>query len=132
MTRRRFSYAIGSRRRAAERQDLCDAAQGCGDPEPIFRRQPRHPGVAHYLIHLYDTPALAEKGLDAAKRYSQIAPAAPGMRSTCRRISSPAGYWKDRSAQHRSGTVRQGQQRGPRPAACDDYPVMLICRWARC
>jgi hypothetical protein len=45
--------------------------------EPIFKRQPRHPGVAHYLIHLYDTPALAEKGLDAAKRYAITAPAAP-------------------------------------------------------
>src|SRR5215510_6880781 len=45
--------------------------------EPIFKRQPRHPGVAHYLIHLYDYPALAEQGLDAARRYAEIAPAAP-------------------------------------------------------
>jgi hypothetical protein len=51
--------------------------KGAAILEPIFQRQPRHPGVAHYLIHLYDTPALAEKGLEAAKRYSQIAPAAP-------------------------------------------------------
>jgi hypothetical protein len=51
--------------------------KGAAILEPIFRRQPRHPGVAHYLIHLFDTPALAEKGLDAAKRYSEIAPAAP-------------------------------------------------------
>jgi len=36
--------------------------------EPIFKRQPEHPGVAHYLIHLYDYPALAEKGLEAAKQ----------------------------------------------------------------
>src|SRR5690242_15437722 len=41
--------------------------------EPIFKRQPQHPGVAHYLIHLYDYPAIADKGLDAAKRYSKIA-----------------------------------------------------------
>src|SRR4030088_2438580 len=45
--------------------------------EPIFKRQPKHPGVAHYLIHLYDYPAIAEKGLDAARRYAKIAPAAP-------------------------------------------------------
>jgi hypothetical protein len=45
--------------------------------EPILKRQPEHPGVAHYLIHLYDYPALAEKGLEAAKRYAKIAPAAP-------------------------------------------------------
>jgi hypothetical protein len=51
--------------------------KGAAILEPIFKRQPRHPGVAHYLIHLYDYPAIAEQGLDAAKRYSEIAPAAP-------------------------------------------------------
>ncbi len=39
------------------------------------KRQPQHPGVAHYLIHLYDYPAIAAKGLDAARRYAKIAPA---------------------------------------------------------
>ena len=41
--------------------------------EPIFARQPNHPGVAHYLIHTYDSPALAARGLDAAVRYAGIA-----------------------------------------------------------
>jgi len=45
--------------------------------EPIFKRQPNHPGAAHYLIHTYDYPALASKGLDAATRYAGIAEAAP-------------------------------------------------------
>src|SRR5438552_6507205 len=63
--------------------------------EPIFRRQPRHPGIAHYLIHLYDTPALAEKGLDAAKRYSAIAPAAPHAQHMPSHIFTRVGYWKD-------------------------------------
>src|SRR5262245_32193898 len=49
--------------------------KGAAILEPIFKRQPRHPGIAHYLIHLYDYPAIAEKGLDAAKRYAEIAPA---------------------------------------------------------
>src|SRR4051812_31474290 len=51
--------------------------KGAAILERIFTRQPRPPGVAHYLIPLYDTPALAEKGLDAARRYSAIAPSAP-------------------------------------------------------
>src|SRR5438067_1421123 len=51
--------------------------KGAAILDPIFRRQPRHPGVAHYLIHLHDTPALAQGGLDAARRYSAIAPSAP-------------------------------------------------------
>ena len=44
---------------------------------PIWKRQPQHPGVAHYLIHLYDYPAIADKGLVAANEYAKIAPAAP-------------------------------------------------------
>jgi hypothetical protein len=44
--------------------------KGAAILEPIFQRQPRHPGVAHYLIHLYDTPALAERG--PAKRRGTV------------------------------------------------------------
>ena len=43
--------------------------------EPIFAKQPEHPGAAHYLIHSYDYPPLAAQGLPAAQRYGKIAPA---------------------------------------------------------
>jgi hypothetical protein len=43
--------------------------------EPLAARLPDHPGIAHYLIHTYDVPALASKGLPAANRYATIAPA---------------------------------------------------------
>src|SRR5215813_7464261 len=69
--------------------------KGASILEPIFLRQPRHPGVAHYLIHLYDTPALAERGIDAAKRYSQIAPAAPHAQHMPSHIFTRVGYWKE-------------------------------------
>lgn len=45
--------------------------------EPLFERHPDHPGLAHYLIHSYDVPALAPRALAAARRYAQIAPSAP-------------------------------------------------------
>lgn len=63
--------------------------------EPIFKRQPRHPGVAHYLIHLYDYPAIADKGLDAARRYSEIAPAAPHALHMPSHIFTRVGYWRE-------------------------------------
>ena len=63
--------------------------------EPIFKRQPRHPGVAHYLIHLYDYPPIAEKGLDAARRYAKIAPAAAHAQHMPSHIFTRVGYWKD-------------------------------------
>src|SRR4029079_4882962 len=74
-----------------------DAMQLKGAPilEPIFRRQPRHPGVAHYLIHLYDTPALAEKGLDAARRYAGIARASPQAHHMPPHIFTRVGAWND-------------------------------------
>src|SRR5450631_1392810 len=69
--------------------------KGAAILEGIFLRQPRHPGVAHYLIHLYDTPALAEKGSDASMRYSEIAPGAPHAQHMPSHIFTRVGYWKE-------------------------------------
>jgi tetratricopeptide (TPR) repeat protein len=69
--------------------------KGAAILEPIFKRQPRHPGVAHYLIHLYDYPPIAEKGLDAARRYAEIAPAAPHAQHMPSHIFTRVGYWKE-------------------------------------
>jgi hypothetical protein len=69
--------------------------KGAAILEPIFARQPRHPGAAHYLIHLYDVPALAEKGLVAAERYAEIAPAAPHAQHMPSHIFTRVGYWKE-------------------------------------
>jgi tetratricopeptide (TPR) repeat protein len=44
--------------------------------EELFRQNPDHPGLAHYIIHSYDVPALAERASAAAERYADIAPAA--------------------------------------------------------
>jgi hypothetical protein len=63
--------------------------------EPIYKQQPQHPGVAHYLIHLYDYPAIAQKGLNAAKRYAQIAPSAPHAQHMPSHIFTRVGHWKD-------------------------------------
>jgi hypothetical protein len=62
---------------------------------PIFERQPNHPGVAHYLIHLYDTPALAERGLNAARLYAKIAPGAAHAQHMPSHIFTRVGYWKE-------------------------------------
>jgi hypothetical protein len=69
--------------------------KGAAILEKIWVRQPQHPGVAHYLIHLYDTPALAEHGLDAARRYAKIAPDAAHAQHMPSHIFTRVGYWKD-------------------------------------
>jgi tetratricopeptide (TPR) repeat protein len=63
--------------------------------EPIFQRQPRHPGVAHYLIHLYDYPPIADKGIEAARRYAKIAPDAPHALHMPSHIFTRVGYWQE-------------------------------------
>jgi hypothetical protein len=47
--------------------------------EELFEKEPTHPGLAHYIIHAYDVPALADRALIAARRY-------------CSRRSSCAAY----------------------------------------
>jgi hypothetical protein len=69
--------------------------KGAGILEPIWKRQPQHPGIAHYLIHLYDYPAIADKGLTAAKIYASIAPAAPHAQHMPSHIFTRVGYWKE-------------------------------------
>ena len=69
--------------------------KGAAILEPIAIRQPQHPGVAHYLIHLYDYPPIAEKGLDAARRYAKVAPAAAHAQHMPSHIFTRVGYWKD-------------------------------------
>src|SRR5258708_38880130 len=66
--------------------------KGAAILEKIWHRQPDHPGIAHYLIHLYDTPALADKGLTAARRYPQVAPDAPRALHMPSHIFTRGGY----------------------------------------
>lgn len=64
--------------------------------EDLFLQRPDHPGLAHYIIHAYDAPALAERGLDAALRYAEIAPDAPHALHMPSHIFTRLGMW-DRS-----------------------------------
>src|SRR5256885_7029807 len=61
--------------------------------EKLFDTEPNHPGVAHYLIHSYDKPQLAELGLPAARRYAQIAPFAPHAVHMPSHIFARVGDW---------------------------------------
>ena len=63
--------------------------------EKLFAEEPNHPGVAHYLIHTYDTPTMAEHGLSAAHQYAQLAPAAPHALHMPAHIFARLGLWQD-------------------------------------
>ncbi|HYB96784.1 MAG TPA: hypothetical protein VEC39_17555 [Vicinamibacterales bacterium] len=63
--------------------------------EPLAKRLPNHPGVAHYIIHAYDVPALAAKALPAARSYAGIAPVVPHALHMPSHTFTRVGYWKD-------------------------------------
>jgi tetratricopeptide (TPR) repeat protein len=61
---------------------------------PLFDTMPEHPGIAHYLIHTYDAPPLAHLGVDAALKYSQIAPSVPHAQHMPSHIFTRLGMWE--------------------------------------
>lgn len=63
--------------------------------EKLFAVEPNHPGVAHYLIHSCDSPQMASMGLAAARRYAEIAPAAPHALHMPSHIFARLGLWQD-------------------------------------
>ena len=63
--------------------------------EPIDKKYPDHPGVTHYLIHSYDFPAIAHRGVPAADKYAQIAPSAPHAQHMPSHIYSMVGMWEE-------------------------------------
>jgi hypothetical protein len=63
--------------------------------EKLFAEEPSHPGVAHYLIHTYDKPEMAQLGLPAARKYAELAPAAPHALHMPAHIFARLGLWQD-------------------------------------
>jgi hypothetical protein len=63
--------------------------------EKLFAEEPQHPGLAHYIIHTYDVPTLADRALVAARRYSEIAPDAPHALHMPSHTFTRTGYWQE-------------------------------------
>jgi len=100
--------------------------------EPIAERRPQHPGVAHYLIHTYDYPALAQKGLDAALRYAKIAEAAPHAQHMPSHIFTRVGYWRESLASNAEAAnlAKDGKEPDDRLHA-SDYMVYAYLQLGR-
>ena len=80
--------------------------------DKMFEEEPTHPGLAHYIIHTYDVPALAERALVAARRYSDIAPDAPHALHMPSHTFTRLGYWQasiDSNVAAAAAARRQGQ-----------------------
>jgi len=100
--------------------------------EEQFRKYPDHPGVAHYLIHSYDAPPLAAKGVPAAKRYAGLAPAAPHALHMPSHIFTRVGSWQESAATNkRSMDVAAAGGDGDEAWHAADYMVYAYLQLAR-
>lgn len=81
--------------------------------EKQFTKYPDHPGVAHYLIHSYDAPPIAQQGLPAARRYASIAPAAPHALHMPSHIFTRVGAWADSAATNQRSAAAAKKSNDP-------------------
>jgi len=100
--------------------------------EPQFAKHPDHPGVAHYLIHSYDAPPIAQQGLTAARRYAGIAPAAPHALHMPSHIFTRVGAWEESAAtnERSAETAKKGNEPDEAYHA-SDYMVYAYLQLAR-
>jgi tetratricopeptide (TPR) repeat protein len=96
--------------------------------EPWFPSHPKHPGIAHYLIHSYDDPIHAPLGLRAAREYSKIAPSAAHAQHMTSHIFVAVGMWDDVVAANETAVKLSGGATTPGrpPAPCGHYPSWLM------
>lgn len=100
--------------------------------EAQFVKNPEHPGVAHYLIHSYDYPPIADKGLKAAKRYAEIAPSAPHALHMPSHIFTRVGAWEDSVATNqRSAAASKAANEPGSGLHAMDYMVYAYMQLAR-
>jgi tetratricopeptide (TPR) repeat protein len=100
--------------------------------EAQFKKHPDHPGVAHYLIHSYDYPPIADKGLAAARRYAAIAPSAPHALHMPSHIFTRVGAWSDSADSNlHSANVAKAEKEFNNQLHAMDYMVYAYLQMGR-
>ena len=106
--------------------------KAAGILEKQFVKHPDHPGVAHYLIHSYDAPPIAQQGLPAARRYASIAPAAPHAQHMPSHIFTRVGAWAESAATNkRSAEIAKNGGEPDEATHASDYMVYAYLQLAR-
>lgn len=106
-----------------ELEDAGDVVSVAAPLEEIYQRRPEHPGVLHYLIHVYDSPAFARMGLRQARRYADIAPASSHALHMPSHIFRELGMWEEMAASNEEAyrASVDWQQRTDRPLRARDF-----------
>ncbi|UVT20021.1 MAG: hypothetical protein H8K03_19950 [Nitrospira sp.] len=75
----------------------------------VYQKNPNHPGAAHYILHAYDDPEHAAQALPAARRYAEIAPAAPHALHMPSHIFLQLGMWAEAAASNEASWTASDQ-----------------------
>jgi tetratricopeptide (TPR) repeat protein len=92
----RIFYALAANQTAlASDKKYTQQLKAAAILEPLFKEHPKHPGLAHYIIHAYDHPPLAEKALGAARSYASLAPSVPHALHMPSHTFTRVGLWEE-------------------------------------
>ena len=122
-------YGLALLGTAHEGRDFATYMRAAAVLEEAYAKQPRHPGVLHYLIHSYDDAVHAPLGVRAARLYGAVAPDAPHALHMTSHIFIALGQWDDVIAANRQASEVVNHQRaakGQPPKRCGHYPEWLF------
>lgn len=109
-----------------DREDPAHVNSVASRLEEVYERNPEHPGVLHYLIHVYDTPRFARRGLEQARRYAEIAPDSSHALHMPSHIFRHLGMWEEVAASNEEAYEASvtWQQATERPLHMRDFHAL--------
>jgi hypothetical protein len=126
-----YALSINQNAQAGD-QSYAKQLQAAAILERLFAEQPDHPGLAHYIIHAYDHPPLAEKALHAARAYAKIAPDAPHALHMPSHTFTRVGAWEDSVASNRDSAEAARRANSPGEVLhAYDYQVYAYLQMAQ-
>jgi tetratricopeptide (TPR) repeat protein len=110
--------------------DLVNARKAVAILKPLFAEHADHPGIVHYIIHASDNPHMAKEGLEAARRYAAIAPAAPHALHMPSHIFARRGLWEEDIASNLASKAASENTKGLHVGAENRLHAMEFLQYA--
>ena len=98
-----YAYALSALGTPTD-QTFTYQLKGAAILEKLLLELPNHPGVLHYLLHAYDNPTYASRGLNAARRLAKVAPASAHALQFPAHIFVRMGLWQESIETNRAGS----------------------------
>ncbi len=113
----------------AERRDEAISLHAGAIASAILKKNPQHPGAAHYALHAYGNGEHAAMGLEAARIYARVAPASSHARHMPSHVFLPLGLWDEAAASDESAfaaSLEWVKRHGASPAQADFHSLSWL------